>query len=175
MNFNGVYFCCCCLICCWIVKRGRSVSIFLWSSRKWHVIFTSSQKSGGRAFTSKISCQVFSCVPGVPIFFIFVLSERHRGSPAVWSAFSLSHVSFKEEMINVRLQVGGREATAMAENGTSWTVSRICSFEVFAEHSSAWLPDKWKDLFKDTLVLKQAIQTADCTSQSFVSTWTGTN
>lgn len=46
----------------------------------------------------------------------FVSSGRRRGSPADWSAFSLSHVSFKEEMINVRLQVGGREAS----DGGEW-------------------------------------------------------
>lgn len=59
----------------------------------------------------------------------------------------------------------------MAGNDSSWTVSRICPFEEFAEHSSAWFPDKWKDSFKDTFVLEQALQTADySTSQSFVST-----
>lgn len=51
---------------------------------------------------------------------------------------------------------------AMAGSGTSWTVSRICLFEVFAEHSSARFPDKWKDLFKDTLVLEQALHNALC-------------
>ena len=63
----------------------------------------------------------------------------------------------------------------MAGSDTSRTVSRICSFEVFAEHSCAWFPDKWKASFRDTLVLEQALQTADdSTSQSFVSTvaWT---
>ena len=63
----------------------------------------------------------------------------------------------------------------MTENGTSWTVSRICFFEVFAEHSCSWFPDKWKDLSKDTLVLEQALQTAGCTSQTFVSTIGGIN
>lgn len=49
----------------------------------------------------------------------------------------------------------------MAGNDTLWTVSRICLFEVFTEHPPAWFPDKWKDLFADTLVLEQALQTAD--------------
>lgn len=60
----------------------------------------------------------------------------------------------------------------MAGNDTSWT----CLFEVFAEHSSARYPDKWKTSFKDTLVLEQALQTADYhTSESFVSTVPWTN
>lgn len=72
---------------------------------------------------------------------------------------------------------GGEEGKpAMAGNDTLWTISRIRSFEVFAEHSSAWFPDKRKDLFRDTLVLEQALQTADySTSQSFVSTIAWTN
>lgn len=56
-----------------------------------------------------------------------------------------------------------------AGNDTSLTVSHFCLFEVFAEHSSVWFPDKWKDLFKDALGFVQVLQTADCsTLKSFV-------
>ncbi len=59
---------------------------------------------------------------------------------------------------------------ATAGNDTSWTISRLCLFEVFAEHSSARSPNKWKDPLRDTFVLEQALQTADySTSQSFES------
>lgn len=54
---------------------------------------------------------------------------------------------------------------AMAENGTSWTVTHICLFEVFAEHSSAWFPDKWKAFVQRHISFGAG--NAKCTSLSF--------
>lgn len=94
-------------------------------------------------------------------------------SLAVWSAFPLIHVTFKEEMINMWLQVGSRGKPAMAENDTSRTVSNLLVWSI------CWAflcMVSWQMEGFDTLVLEQALQTADySTSQSFVSTTARTN
>lgn len=120
----------------------------------------------------KSRCRMFSSVPD-PDSVSFIMSALALWPSEVRSLWFMS-VSKRRWLICD----SGREAgkPAMAGNDTLWTVSRICLFEVFAEHSSAWFPDKWKDLFRDTFVLEQALQTADySTSQSFVSTVAWTN
>lgn len=118
---------------------------------------------------SKSSCWMLSWVPDADSVIMSLLALWPCEVRSLW----FMSVSKRRWLIRDSRWEAGKPA--MAENGTSWTVSRVSSFEVFAEHSSAWFPDKWKDSFKDTLVLEQALQTADCASQSFVSTIAETN
>lgn len=128
-----------------------------------------------RSLELQVFCEwrrrMFRAVPWSWFCFCHYVSAR---SLAVWCVFRFMPVSKRRWLICDSRWKAGKPA--MAGNDTSWTVSRICLFEVFAEHSSARFPDKWKNSFRDTLVLEQALQTADYrTSESFVSTVPWTN
>lgn len=138
---------------------------------KWHVTVAVSEVWSYVLFLQTILPDVQQC-PWSWFCSCHHVSDR---SLAVRSSFLWFMSVSKGEMINMWLQVGSSEAS----DNWGWhfmDLSRICLFEVFAEHSPAWFPDKWKDPFKDTLVLEQALQTADCSIlQSFVSTTGRTN
>lgn len=124
------------------------------------------------AFSLNQSCWLFCSVPDSDSVSV-VVSLLRLWPSEVRSVWFTSVAETRWLICDSRWEAG---KPAMAGNDTSWTVSRICSFEVFAEHPSACFPDKWKDLFKDTFVLEQALQTADySTLQSFVSTMAWTN
>lgn len=119
----------------------------------------------------KSSCRMFSSVPD-PDSVSFIMSVLTLWLSEVRSIWFMSVSKRKWLICDSRRKAGKSE---MAGSDTLWAVTCICLFEVFAEHSSAWFPDKRK-ICSDTFVLEQALQTADySTSQSSVSTAAWTN